>query len=365
MDKLQQIIFIELYLIINFLLLVFLKKFNNKFFYFNLLFLLIILSIQNVGIDISAYEKLYNNFKVLAWKDVIIVASKIEVIFRIIFNFLKKLNLNFTWFKIFIASMNVLFLYQLVRDKKNRLIYISLYILINVYSVTINILRQNLSMLFFLNFIYFFYEKKKYKGIIFWLISLLSHKLSFITFFIVFLKKIKLKKFSILCFFLFFIMGIVSYWIVLNGFLLYKGNNLTILYLKNYFILGRKKLFFPSELHRILFVLWNIYPFFINIVSTFLVKSINNSLNYKMMIFGNYFSAFCIGMGIYSLGVFEGGMRLALYFFCGNFLVLGDFFSKKKNKKKLLLILLIIKIYSILLLIQMNRYVGIIPNLFG
>ena len=78
------------------------------------------------------------------------------------------------------------------------------------------------------------------------------------------------------------------------------------------------------------------------------------------MILGVYYSSFLIGLGIFSLGIFEIGMRSTYYFFIGNFYVIGNYINLKKNKiLNIILISLIIKFFTVFVILQINRAIGI------
>lgn len=374
MNKLNQLLFIESYILIIFFFSIFeiyKKNIPNKIFKINLIIFNIFLIFQEIGIDVGLHQKLLLNFKPMDLKSIFTIKTHIELVFRIILNFLKQNNLNFYFFTFFISSISTFILYKILYKKRYKYLYYYFYLIINIYTLNTNYLRQGLSLHLFLYAIYLSINKKqKIKSKIYYLFSILSHKTTLVTLPIFFFKNFFKKRLSIINMIIFFLLGFFSYKIIFLLIASYSGEDILLNYIKNYFLYFRKGIEHPTILHEILFKMSISFIFIINFFITYIVK--NNKFQdkltyslYKMMILGNYVLSFFLGMGMYSFGIYEMGIRGGYCFFLGNFLVIGDYIKNKRNKLKYIIIIaVIIRIFSLFVLLQTNRYIAIIPNLF-
>lgn len=363
MGKLESLIIVEIYILFNFLLIIFGKN-NKNIFRVSTVMLLGILTFQNLGVDLPGYKKMFEEFKIKKWNLLFFEKSQIEYSFRILMNLVKHYSLNTIFFIYIISSLNILVLYNILKNNKNRILYLYFYIMINFYLIMTNYLRQELSLLFFLAGI-FLQKNKGYKSLLFSL-SFLFHKSALILSILpIFLKYFKLKRFYIKKMIFFIVLGSFFYKIIYLLLLNYNGDNFQILYFRNYYLYFRKDIIFPTFLHKILFISYIGYPFFLNIIFLLIIRKniFPNKIDrifYKMMILGVYYSSFLIGLGIFSLGIFEIGMRSTYYFFIGNFYVIGNYINLKKNKiLNIILISLIIKFFTVFVILQINRAIGI------
>lgn len=363
MEKLGTLIISELYMLFN-LLLFFSKKANKIYFKISTFILLIILTFQKLGIDLPGYKKMFEDFLIKDWKSLFLEKSPVEYSFRILINSVKHFSTSSSFFIFIISFINVILLYHILKNKRYNFLYLYFYVIINFYLTMTNYLRQQLSLLFFLSGI--FILKRGIKKYFLYVLSFLFHKSSIILGCIpLCIKFFKLKKFYIRNMIVFFFTGFLLYKIFYLVLINYNGNNFYLLYFRGYFLYFRKDIVFPTLLHKILFVFYIGYPFFLNFIFLIIIKRkkfINNvdKLFYKMMIIGVYYCAFLFGLGVFSLGIFEIGMRSTYYFFVGNFYVIGNYIILRKNRVvNIFLFSLIVKLLTVFIILQINRAIGI------
>lgn len=380
MSKLSQLLFIESYILVIFIFSIFeiyKKNIPNKIFKLNLIILNLFLIFQEIGVDVSGYKNnIFLTFEPQNLKTIFFMKSQIELGFRIILNFFRYVNLNFYFFMLFISSINLFIIYKILHNKRYKYMYYYFYLIINIYILNTNYLRQGLALHIFLYSIYLNIDRKeKIKSKIYCLFSILLHKTAIVTLPIIYLKDFFKDKLSIFKTILFFIFGFFIYSALKKIFLseiftMYSGKYVLVMTIRNYFLYLRKGMEYPTIFHEILFKMYILFTFIINFFIMYMVKNnkFENKLTYflyRMMILGIYFSAFFVGMGIHTFGIYEMGMRSGLYFFIGNFLLIGDYIKNKRNKLiYIVLIAFIIRIFSLFVLLQTNRHIGIIPNLF-
>lgn len=375
MSKLSQLLFIESYMLVIFIFSIFeiyKKNIPNKIFKLNLIILNLFLIFQEIGVDVPGYKNnIFLTFEPQNLRTIFFMKSQIELGFRIILNFFRYVNLNFYFFMFFISSINLFIIYKILHNKRYKYMYYYFYLIINIYTLDTNYLRQSLSLHLFLYAIYLSVNKReKIKNKIYYLFSILLHKTTIITLQIFFLKKFLKKQLSIFKMIIFFLFGLFSYKIIFYLITSYSGEYVLLNYIKSHFLYFRKGIEFPTIFHEILFKMSISFPFIINLFITYIINKnkYESKLTYflhKMMIMGNYFSSFFLGIGIHSFGMYEIGVRGGFCFFIGNFLVIGDYIKNKRNKLiYIVLIAFIIRIFSLFVLLQTNRHIGIIPNLF-
>lgn len=364
MGKLLTLVTTEIYILFNFIFVINLKKISKNFFKLNMIILLGLLTFQELGIDLPGYKKMFEDFLIKDFKSLVIDKSPVELSFRLLINIVKHFSSNTLFFLFIISLINVVLLYSILKNQKDKLLYFYFYFIINFYFIMTNYLRQQLSLLFFLSGIFILHKRiRKY---FFYMLSFIFHKSSIILGVVVLcIKFFKLKKFYLRNMIYFFLIGFLFYRIIYFVLLNYNGENFYILYFKNYFFYFRKNTIFPTILHKILFIFYIGYPFFLNLIFLIIMRKkevINNidKIFYKMMIVGVYYCSFLLGLGLFSIGVFEIGMRSTYYFFIGNFYVIGNYISLKKNKVlNIILFSLIVKFFTIFVILQINRSIGI------
>lgn len=131
----------------------------------------------NVGVDHLMYLQFYEDMAKQGW----ITRETLEPGFLFIMKVFTELNLHFFFFFAFLAAIQLFFIYFALRDQKQVLPYIGLFIMLNSYFLSLmNGIRQYIAICIFVFAIEFIQQRKLIPYICSILLATLIHKSAYI-----------------------------------------------------------------------------------------------------------------------------------------------------------------------------------------
>lgn len=333
MEKLIQVII--LILIIFFSRIFYKIKISKlKYLKFFCLILVLFCFFQELGVDLNNYRNYFKNFKIIPWDnffEFFSFSGLIDPFFVIVFNFLKKTNFHFNYFKLISGAFSSYFLYKIFIEKieisKKGIYY---FLLLNCLSY-ITILRHFPAMVMLL---YGYLKRKKRQGFILALFSVYLHKANLIGVFLFPFLTRKYNKQSLIALFL-ILTKILCICIVA----LFMLKNLQIenaFFEKiQYYLFNKKDREFMNGIHIFLYYIPIYIKIFFNsfLVYIFFKKVSQEELQENNIYYNNLLMGFVLLILFVIINKLELAERISSIFLVINFIVIDRFVQKKYLKK--------------------------------